>query len=58
MFCVVIQISLKFVPEGLKWELVSIGLGNDWLPAQWQAISRTNADLLSVGTQGANLSEI
>ena len=38
--------------------LVNIGSGNGLPPVQRQAITRTNADLLSAGPLGTNLSEI
>ena len=40
----------------MNW--VSIGLGNGLLPARHQAITWTNADLLSIGHLGTNFSEI
>ena len=42
-FCILIQISLKFVP---KWQYVSIGLGNGLAPNRRQAITWTNDDLV------------
>ena len=45
-------------PSATSVNLVSIGSGNGLSPVRWQAISWTNADLLSIGPLGANLSEI
>ena len=45
--------SLK--PSGATWHhgnLVNIGLGSGLLPVQWQAITWTNADLLSIKSSG------
>ena len=46
-FCILIQISLKFVPKGLidnNPALVSIGLDNGLAPIRRQAIIWTNVD--------------
>ena len=40
----------------MNW--VSIGAGNGLTPVPRQAITRTNADLLSIGSLGTNFSEI
>ena len=42
-FCILIQISLKFVPKGRLFKF-SIGLDNGVAPNRWQAIIWTNAD--------------
>ena len=40
----------------MNW--VGIGSGNGLSPVRWQAITSTNADLLSIGPLGTNFSEI
>ena len=40
-FCILIQISLKFVPNGLI-DNVNIGSGKGLTPIRWQAITWTN----------------
>ena len=37
-----IKVSLKFVPKGPNWQLVSIGSGNGLAPNRQQAINRSN----------------
>ena len=42
--CILIEISLKFVPKGpIDWQ-PSIGLDNGLAPNRWQAIIWTNAE--------------
>ena len=47
---------LPLVPQSVNW--VSIGSGNGLSPVQRQAITWTNAGLLSIGPLGTNFSEI
>ena len=44
IICILIDISLKFVPKGPIWWLPSIGLDNGLVPNKRQAIMWTNAD--------------
>ena len=42
-FCILIKISLSFVPKGPNWQYTSIGLDNGIAPNRQQAIIWTNA---------------
>ena len=45
-FCILIKISLKFVPKGPIDNKHSIGLDNGLVPIRRQAIILTNANLI------------